>query len=624
MNTFFGDEESQEVKEDDKVSFSYPFDPEIEDKIKYYLGLTKDIPVFPLNNKKYKRTKIPHFQNEYEKKEWEREEIRRCKQGHDGMCGKMYFWFNYCWIKNIKGGRIAPQYRVCDEYWFKEIESCRTVHLGQGIVCVKRRRGGFSWKEAADIIHDASFFAHTTIGVNSKSERDTIILFNKVKFIYDNVPSFLRASSEGGKTKMSMFFGFKAKDQYGNSIMRGTQSEIACVPPTDSAYEGMMLHKWICDEAGKISNLLAMWSYTEDCLMQETQRVGTPIIFGTSGEIGKTGDGLMELWFKSHLYGLRRFFFAGWMGLAVDEFGNDRKEECIRHILHQRKIKAQLSAKMYNEYLQKYPLTPEEAFMQLSAGGVGDVVRINAQRVSLLENPPLRRTGFFKYDGDDIVFVPSPTGACIIYEHPEGSYKDLYIAGCDPSDHDDVTKEASDLSLYILKKRNGLSGPKIVFEYTDRPQKAQEFYEQALMALIYYNAKVLIERNRFRMISFFEESGYKHLLVPEPASYMKRSSMLSRERMGIHMGPNEKLYLKDLITEYVDHYCDIIPSVELLDEFLIFGAKNTDKAMAFGLCLIYEKEDKKLAKKREEIKQHIPRFRFKNVNGSIVRVTDPK
>ncbi len=616
------EEESEGKDEVVDLTIKFDFDPEIEDKVKYFMSIQDDIPDLPVSQVRHVRTKPPQFKSGYEQKEWEKEEIRRCKFGYNGMCGKMYFWFNYCYIKNLKGGRIHPEFRVCDSEWFNLLERCQRGDLrGWGAVCVKRRRGGFSWKEAADIVQDATFFPFSSIGVNSKSERDTIILFNKVKFIYDNVPSFLRSSTEAGKSKMSMFFGFKDKDANGNTVLRGTQSEITCVPPTDSAYEGMMLSKWVSDESGKIGNLRQIWSYTEECLMQETERIGTPVIFGTSGEIGKDGDGLMEMWYKADLYKLKRFFFPGWMGLKCDQFGNDRKEECIRFILHKRKAKAQMSMKEYNDYLQKYPLTPQEAFMQLSSGGVGDPVKINKQMASLEEESVWCSRGNFKYyEGEGIRFEPHVMGDCQIYEHPVEGIKSLYIGGADPADHDDAGSDASDMATYIMKKRHGIQGPRIVFEYVGRPKKSVDYYEQVLLACLYYDAKILIERNRYRMISYFDEAGYKHLLVSEPASILRRSSAPSRERIGVTMTPATGQYMKDLITSYIDEYCDLIPSIPLLKEFLMFGSKNTDRAFAFGMVLILEKEDKQVAKRYDEIKPNIPRFALKNINGQIVRV----
>jgi hypothetical protein len=309
--------------------------PEIEEKVQYYLSITPDLPI---NKKKYKRREMPNFDNVISRKEWIRREIKRCREGYEQMNGRMYFWFHYVWMKNIEGGKIRPEYRVCDHEWFNFVESLK--ESGWGGICAKRRRGGFSWKVASDSLYNSMFKKDSTVGMNSKGERDSIELFRKVKYIYDNLPSWLRATSTAGNAKMHMDFSYYKKDENGNRIKRGVQSNIVCVPPTDTAFEGWMLNWWYCDEAGKIPNLPQMWSYTEDCMMQETVRMGVPIVFGTAGDITKEGRGLIEMWENNEAYNLKRFFFGAWMGLWVDEYGNDKKEDIIRWVLYERKKRA--------------------------------------------------------------------------------------------------------------------------------------------------------------------------------------------------------------------------------------------------------------------------------------------
>lgn len=352
--------------------------------------------------------------------------------------------------------------------------------------------------------------------------------------------------------------------------------------------------------------------------MQETRRVGMPIIFGTSGDVGAEGKDLKEMWKNAHIYKLKRFFFSGWMGLNCDEFGNDAKEDCIRWILYQRHYKASLSAQEQRTYIQKYPLTVAEAFAHTSGAGVGDRIKIQAQLQSLFENPPEKRTGYFKFDAQgNAVFTPDSRGKVVIYEHPKLGLKNLYFGGCDPSDHDKEFEEQSDLSLYVMKKADGLEPPQIVCEYTDRPDKAVEFYEQALLVLLYYNsAKVLIERNRYGMIAHFDQAGYKYLLATTPVS-ITRLFGGKPSTLGLNMTPSHKEYLKGLIDEYVKFHWEFIPSEELLEDFLVFGAKNTDKAMAFGIALIYMKEDKTVASAKNNRK--IPSFGYRSVNGKITR-----
>ena len=592
--------------------------PELEERVKYYMGISKDLPI---NTVKHVRVKIPSFKDDYEKAKWEREEIRRCKEGHAGMSPKMYFFFHYVWIKNLEGGKIAPEFRVADDMWFSTIKEAQDSKEW-GVVCVKRRRVGASWKEAADVVHDCSFQPFYHVGMNSKSERDSQLLFNKVKFIYDNLPPFLRATTSAGKTKSSIDFSYYVRDDMGNKIKRGTQSEIIVVAPTDSAFEGQMLNKWIADEAGKTPNLPQMWSYTEDCLMQETRRVGTPVLFGTSGDIGRDGRGLKEMWDNAEVYKLKRFFFSGYMGLIVDEYGNDMREEAIRWIVYERHARKSLSAKSYSDFLQRYPLTLEEAFSQASEGGLGDIIKINSQITALTDNPPRAVHGRFKRNKQgEAVFIPEQDGKSIIYEHAKKGIANLYVAGCDPADHDDAYSEASDLSLYIMRKQYGVEPPRVVFEYTDRPRQLNDYYDQAIMALEYYNGtKVLIERNRYRMISYFDITGNKHLLHYSPQGIMKLVGGRANT-LGIHMNDSVKEYLEDLVEEYVDDFYELIPSKDLLHEFIQYGTTNTDRVIAFGLTLMLLKEDRSNVKRKNQANLSLPSFKFiRASNGSIKRV----
>lgn len=589
--------------------------PELEERVKRYMDV---IPPQPVNKILHKRVVIPpRFASDQEKEEWEFEEIRRIREGHNGMCPKMYFWFNYCFIKNIKGGKIEPEYRVADNEWFNAITEAEESE-GWGLVCVKRRRAGFSWKAACDCAHDAITKNFSNIGLNSKTERDSVILFDKVKFILDNLPDFLRPSV-GRRSGMKMAFFAKIKDDHGNDKIVGTESEINVVAPTDTAFEGQMLNKWIADEAGKTPNLPQMWSYTVDCLMQETVRVGVPILFGTSGEVGKEGRGLVQMWRDSDVHRLTRFFFAGYMGLYVDKYGNDRIEECVRYIVYERDRLKSLSAKEYNDFLQRYPLTPDEAFMQASTGGIGNPALINQQMQDLRECPPKNVRGRFSERHDKVVFIPDQKGPVIMWEKPNDDLK--YIAGCDPADHDDVNSEASDMSMYIMSKRDGLRPPRPVLEITYRPQKAREYYKQALWALMYFNnCKILIENNRYRMITEFEDFGAKHLLLGTP----KLTSLVSKGRsttLGIRMSDDVKdNALVPFIESYIDDNVEQIPSTDLLQEFFDFGSRNTDRAMAFGICLIALKSTGGNREHKKKKKDMFKNMTYKvNVQGNITR-----
>ena len=94
--------------------------PELEEKVKYYISIT---PQLPARDTVFQKTVMPEFETIFEQKRWEKEEIRRCKEGHDDICGKMYFYVNYCHILDVERGMITPDFRVADSDWFHRVFS---------------------------------------------------------------------------------------------------------------------------------------------------------------------------------------------------------------------------------------------------------------------------------------------------------------------------------------------------------------------------------------------------------------------------------------------------------------------------------------------------------------------
>ena len=474
--------------------------------------------------------------------------------------------------------------------------------------------------EAADILHDMAFNRHLTVGMNSKTARDTSGLFKKILFIYEGLPEFLKPKlGQKLQSENSMLLRFFDK----KNPKKGNHTELIAVAPTDTAFESQQLAKWVCDEAGKLGNLPTLYAMTEPCLMEGFIRRGCPVIFGTSGDIGKTGAGLMHIWDHYKAYNMRRFFFAGWMGIDTDEFGNDNKEEVVRWIYYKRKELESVGGKRYNDFVQQYPLTPEEAFSQAGAG-IADAVKVNAQKARLRGNPPVIFSGYMREpleEDQTPIFTNKVFGELKIYEHPNP--KKRYVIGCDPADHDDAaSSDVSDLSLHVLALPHGTEPPKIVAEMCYRPQKLTEYYEQACLVARYYNeSKILVENNRYRMISYFTENSLHRYLERTPAN-INQILTKAKNSWGIKMTEDVRIYLEEVIYDYVEDYSETIPSVDLLSEMLEYGSRNTDRIISFGLALIMLKNNINKVKQRRAEKKYDPRLpdiKYRTVNGKIQR-----
>lgn len=611
-----------------KINSEYKYedfrDEVTEDNLEEYLKHC-DV-MFPKNTIIHKRSVQPAFKSKQEEEMWQIEEINRCINGHNGMCGSMYFWFNYCRI-DIRGkGQGLPEWRTCDHEFFKLVESCGPCgqNAGKGVIAVKRRRAGFSWKAGGFAAWAAMFFLDRSIGMDSKTELDSKILFDKVRKIYNRLPDFLRTATDGGYTQSSIRFGKKDKE---TGRITGNESEVFSKPPTDSAYEGLGMDYWFSDEAGKKENLMTMWGLTEDCLDDESGRIGVPIIFGTAGDVDKGSNGLQEMWKNSNSYGLIKFFFPGWAGKNVDKYGNDRVRDEVLKILKIRNLKLTTEAKNYFDYVQKQPLNIDDALQLRVTGGIGHIGNIKKQQKSLDDNPRKKRVGMFRWGrkGEDpVVFDPgigTPDLQWWIYENPDPDLtKKHYLSATDPVDHDDTGTQASGQAMYILRRGVGSSPLRIVARCFGKPRKATDFYEQGIMAQIFYHGhQNLIENNRYGMIRHYETSGYMHLLKNEPMpvnAYLKKWV----PKVGARKGTNTESDFRTLALEYTDTHCDLIPDYELLEQLLRWGSENTDCAVAFLWALVHDKDLVNL-KTADEQKDTNRSFKFgvKKINGKMVR-----
>jgi hypothetical protein len=597
--------------------------PEIEKDVAYHVRRIGDVRKVV---KKIERAEYPtKFSDKREELDFQLQEIKRCIHGHGQLSGKMYFWYNYCMLRDPERGKIRPDFRTIDLEWFEHIEKLQ-ASKEYGMVTIKRRRVGASWKAAADALHDCTFKPFFQVGMNSKSENDSRNMFKHVKFIYQNLPDWLRPKATASDRRDFMEFAWYEKDATGNRTKRGNQSWILSVAPTENAHEGNAYGKLIMDEAGKY-DVMSMWQYSEDCLMLNTRRVGMPLVFGTVGDITKEGRGLMEMWKNSEAYKMKQFGLWGYNGLIVDAYGNDMIEDAVRWILYERRLKESATKRVREAFIQKYPLDERDAFNQVSAGGVGDIKLINDQILHLMGNPPKKMTGWMRPKPDGGVdFVPTPNGEVIVYERPDHSRSNGYKATVDPAEDDDVakTRDSSEIALSICSRPFGEMPAKLVLELSYRPEKLDEFYEQAAMCLIWYNdTKVQIEMNKggWRMRKYFEEH-YPNLLALAPVSATSAKGGVEW-RIGVKMTTDRKNQMMGLIDDYVDNYVKFIPSIKMLNQFKVFGDLHADDdlAVTFGWNLILMQADKTVTRKSDESTRLNPTVSYKNVGGRIILVT---
>jgi hypothetical protein len=335
----------------------------------------------------------------------------------------------------------------------------------------------------------------------------------------------------------------------------------------------------------------------------------------------------MEMYYNADAFNLIPMFipasmcYHGFFDLKTGVSDNEGAKKALsdrREQLHKAG-----NQKGYNLELQNYPLSVEEAFLQTKNSRF-NVAKINAQRSEILSNEDLRgqiQSGRLEWDGEgmNVKFVLDKSGPYKILEHPKTELKGLDIGGIDSYDQDEAS--TSSMGSAIIFRRfysMDIAGNYPIAEYTERPDTAEEFWDGCLKLAVYYNAKMLIEFTRIGIIGYFQRAGAKNYLKERPATAHSPKTV-NRNRYGIQMNKHTKAVMEQFMENYIEENCGDIWFIDLLDELGSYGIRNTDRAIAFGLCLIHDIDlyDKQV-KMEKATKEGIGFVFYKRENGRLI------
>jgi hypothetical protein len=96
--------------------------------------------------------------------------------------------------------------------------------------------------------------------------------------------------------------------------------------------------------------------------------------------------------------------------------------------------------------------------------------------------------------------------------------------------------------------------PNLFFlEYISRPQTADIFFEDVLMALVFYGMPILAENNKPRLLYYMKRRGYRGYSMNRPDKVMHKLSVTEREIGGI---PNSSEDIKQAHAAAIEDYIE--------------------------------------------------------------------
>jgi hypothetical protein len=220
-------------------------------------------------------------------------------------------------------------------------------------------------------------------------------------------------------------------------------------------------------------------------------------------------------------------------------------------------------------------------------------------------------------------------------EEPIPNLKNAHVSAVDPYHVDEDLEEMkkgksknaakrSEGSMCVYRRFVDINtvGELPVAFYTDRPYTKEEFYENCLKLAIFYDSQILVEYNDDGFLKYFVRNKMTRYLKERPRSADAPYSTATN-RYGVHMKGHQKRIVTDLLDDYIKNHWEDLLFLKLLNELAVYGKKNTDRVMAFGMALMHNMDvERKIIDSNEEDqddKMHIPHFK-KTADGGIVSV----
>jgi hypothetical protein len=506
------------------------------------------------------------------------------------ITGSHYMYLQ--WTKTDVG---HPDFRESNRIFYLFWEACKADTRCFGMCYLKNRRSGFSFMASSESVNIATLAKDARIGMVSKTGPDAKKMFtDKVVPIANNYPFFFQPVRDGMTTpKTELAFRVPASkitrknmDQEQGEDVDGLDTSIDWRNTADNSYDSEKLKFLIEDEAAKLEkpmNIENGWRIRKTCLRLGARIIGKCMMGSTSNALDKGGENYKRLFTDSDvtkrnkngqtisgLYSLfipMEYNFEGY----IDEFGHavlETPENPVRStegtwitqgvIEYWNNEVASLKSNpdALNDFYRQFPRTQSHAFRDETKSSIYNLTKIYQQvdyNDGMLEDRVLTR-GFFHWkDGEkdgEVIWTPDRNGRFLVSWIPEIAMRNNFVSkngtryplnehigafGCDPYDISGATFGGSNGSLHGLTKFNMANAPSNSFflEYIARPQTAEIFFEEVLMACVFYGMPILAENNKARLLYHFKNRGYRGFSMNRPDKHKTKLSFTELEIGGI-------------------------------------------------------------------------------------------
>ena len=602
---------------------------------------------------------------------------------------------HYMYLQWSKIDVGAPDFRESNRLFFIFWEACKADPRCYGMCYLKNRRSGFSFMSSSELVNQATISSDARYGILSKSGADAKTMFtDKVVPISLNYPFFFKPIQDGmdrPKTELayrvpaSKFTRRKLDSQENVEELEGLDTTIDWKNTGDNSYDGEKLRLLVHDESGKWlkpDNILNNWRVTKTCLRLGSRIIGKCMMGSTSNALDKGGDNFKKLYYASDVTkrnrngqtnsGLYSLFipmewsyegFIDTYGVPVFDTpktavkgidGNEIDYGVIEH--WQNEVDGlKNDSDALNEYYRQFPRTEQHAFRDETKQSLFNLTKIYEQidYNNDLRNTNILTRGNFQWEGGiqdtKVIFYPNKDGRFLISWIPPAHLQNNITVknglkwpgnehvgafGCDPYDISGTTDgKGSKGSLHGLTKFSMEDAPSNTFflQYISRPQTAEIFFEDVLMACIFYGMPILAENNKPRLLYYFKRRGYRGFSMNRPDRVFTKLSATEREIGGIPNSSQDIIQAHAAAIEtYVEDHVGLLDTgygtmyfQETLEDWARFDLNRRtshDASISSGLAIMACNKNKYAPIQKREIMSVPLGFKKYNNEGTTSKI----
>jgi len=572
------------------------------------------------------------------------------------LTGSHYMYLQ--WSKIDVG---AADFRESNRLFFIFWEACKADQRCYGMCYLKNRRSGFSFMASSETVNQATISSDARFGILSKTGADAKKMFtDKVVPMSVNYPFFFKPIQDGmDRPKTELAYRVPASKLTRRKLdagevdeeLEGLDTTIDWKNTGDNSYDGEKLKLLVHDESGKWErpdNILNNWRVTKTTLRLGSRVVGKCMMGSTSNSLDKGGENFKKLYYASDVTqrnrngqtssGLYSLFipmewnyegFIDAYGLPVFDSPKDKVKDPHGELIINGVIKhwenevdgLKNDQDGLNEYYRQFPRTEKHAFRDEAKESLFNLTKIYEQidYNEDVKNKSLVTRGSFQWEGDKldtiVRFVPNNNGRFLVSWVPPANLQNRVILkngvkypgnehvgafGCDSYDiSGTVDKRGSKGSLHGLTKFSMENAPANMFflEYIARPETAEIFFEDVLMALHFYGMPILAENNKPRLLYYLKRRGYRNFSINRPDKVYNKLSVTEKDIGGI---PNSSEDIKQAhaaaIESYIEDYVGILNegygqmyfqrTLEDWGKFNINNRTKHDASISSGLAIM--------------------------------------